>query len=266
MALATVNDLIAGFQAPRRYEKALTGTMVIGRSHSLWGLAGNPSAGGFDTTLNGVTLTSPVAGQLPFDNAASGDARVSRFTAISATGGTLELCDRIWHNGGLTITQTTPFTITSPTFPARDRNGSTNGVGYQIGVEISSVVGAGTPTLTVGYTNSGGTTGRSATNIVATAASSIAGTFHKIGFQSGDVGVRAIESYQRSATRTSGLENLVVYRSVVTLGLPAGVPQEIDVLTGGLALMHPNSVPFLLFTPAGTVSTTVSAEIAFVHG
>lgn len=266
MALTNVNDLIAGFQAPRRIEKAVTGTMVAGRSISTWGLAGIPSAGAFDTTLNGVNLVAPVAGQLPFDNAASGDARVSRIVAISATGGRLELCDRIWHNGGLTITQTTPFTITSPTFPARDRNGSSNGVDYQVGVEISATVGAGTPTLTVGYTNSDGTTGRSATNIFATAASSVATTFHKIGYQSGDVGVRAIESYQRSASRTSGTENLVVYRSVVSLAVLAGIPTEIDVLTGGLALMHPNSVPFLLFTPTVGTSTNINAEISFVHG
>jgi hypothetical protein len=266
MALATVNDLIAGFQAPRRFEKSLTGTMVIGRAHSLWGINGIPSAGEYDTTLDGVTLTSPVAGQLPFDNAASGDARLSKFLALSAVGGRLELCDRIWHNGGMSITSTSLQSITSPTFPARDRNGATAGVGLNVGVEISSAVGAGTPTLTVGYTNSSGTTGRTGTNIFATAASSIAGTFHKIGYASGDEGIEAIESFQQSATRTSGTQNLVVYRPVVSLGVVGNVPVELDVLTGGLALMHPDSVPFLIFTPAATTSVAISAEIGFVHG
>lgn len=266
MALVTINDLIAGFQSERRIEKNLTGTMVQGRAHSLWGIGGIPSAGAFDTTNNGVTLSSPIDGQIPFDNAASGDARLARFYAFCIGGGTLELCDRVWHNGGLTITQTTSFSITSPTFPARDRNASSNGVDYQIGVEISAAVGAGTPTLTVGYTNSSNTSGRTGTNIFATAASSIAGTFHKIGYQAGDVGVRSIQSFQRSATRTSGTENMVVYRSVATLNLQPAIPAELDVLTGGLELMHPNSVPFLIFTPSATTSQNISGGLQFVHG
>ncbi len=266
MTLATINDLIAGFQPQRTFNKNLSGTMVAGRAHSFWGIGGIPSAGAFDTTLNGVTLSSPQNGQIPFDNAASGDARVARFYAMSVTGGLLELCDRVWHNGALTITQTTAFTIASPTFPARDRNASSNGVDYEIGVEISSTVGAGTPTLTVGYTNSDNTSGRSGTNIFATAASSVAGTFHKIGRQAGDVGVKSIESFTRSATRTSGTENLVVYRPITSINLQPGVPAELDVLTGGLELMHPDSVPFLLFTPTAATSSNLFGGIQFVHG
>lgn len=266
MALATVNDLIAGFQSSIRIDKAITGALVAGRAYSLWGIGGIPSAGAYDTTNNGVTLSSPQNGQIPFYNAASGDARIARFYAMSVSGGTLELCDRVWHNGGLTITQTTAFTITSPTFPARDRNASSNGVDYQIGVEVSASVGAGTPTLTVGYTNSDNTSGRSGTNIFATAASAANGTFHKIGYQSGDVGVRSIQSFTRSASRTSGTENLVVYRSVVALNLPSGVPVELDVLTGGLEMMHPNSVPFLLFTPAVATAANIFGGVQFVHG
>jgi hypothetical protein len=66
MAITGIDGTVAGAQPAVPFSKALTGTVVAGRPWSLWALAGAPSAGGFDTTLNGVVLSSTsaqVAGQ-----------------------------------------------------------------------------------------------------------------------------------------------------------------------------------------------------------
>ena len=62
MAITTIDGAIAGFQPPRSFMKAITATLVAGRPASLWSLAGNPGAGSFDSTLNGVTLSAPQNG------------------------------------------------------------------------------------------------------------------------------------------------------------------------------------------------------------
>lgn len=270
MPITTIDGAIAGFQPPRMFYKALTGTLVSGRPFSFWGSAGIPGAGVFDTTLNGVTLSSSssqVAGQLPFTDPVSGNTHLSRLVAQTAQAGVLLLCDRLWHNGGFNITSTSAQSITSPTFPARDANGATNGDGVLLGVEVSAATGAGTPTLTASYTNQAGTSGRSATNIIATVATSAAGTFYPIGLQAGDTGVRSVQSLTLSATWTSGTINLVAYRVIASLEIGAVyVPSAIDLLTSGMPRLYNGSVPYLVFIPQTTTSSPLIGSYCVTQG
>ena len=124
MAITTLDGAVAGFQYPRHFAKAVTATLVAGRPTSLWSLAGNPGAGSFDTTLAGVALSSTssaVAGQIPFTDPSSGNAYLARLQANATQAGVLMLVDRLWHNGGITITNgSTAQTVNSATWPARD--------------------------------------------------------------------------------------------------------------------------------------------------
>ena len=280
MAITTLDGVIAGMQYPREFVKAVTGTMVGGRPHSLFYLAGIPGVAAAPTPgLKGAALTT-YAGQIPFTNPVSGNTYLARLQGQATQAGTLMLCDRLWHSSGYTITATTPqlsgntistssvanptvitcsanhpfangdvvniqnhtgstpaisgsytisnvaaTTFTIPvnvtvggtggtvglTLPARDANGAITGEGVILGVEVSGVTGAGTPTLTVAYTDTTGATG-SGTNVVATVASSIAGTFYPIGLGGGDTGTQTIQSLTLSATWTSGTIHLVAYR------------------------------------------------------
>ena len=261
MAITNVDGIIAGFQPPRFFTKALSGTLVAGRPRSYWGTAGAPGAGSFDTTLNGVTLSSTSAlvdGQIPHYDPGSGNSYLARFVAQSNQAGMLLLCDRLWHNGGLSATSTSAQSITSPTFPARDANGATSGVGVYVGLEVSAATGAGTPTLTLAYTNSDGTASRSATNVDATVASSAAGTFYRIGLQAGDVGVQSIQSLTLSATWTSGTINLVAYRIIAGLELCGDqTSAAIDCLTSGMPQIYNGTVPFLIFVPSATTTNSI---------
>ena len=126
-----------------------SGTLVAGRPYSTWGLAGTPGAGGFNGTLNGVTVSSADAGSLVKGNPATGNAYLLRLAAQMLQPGLLILVDRIWHNGGFTITSTAAQNITQPTLPSRcptsftDDTPATTGYGVLLGVEVSAATGAG---------------------------------------------------------------------------------------------------------------------------
>lgn len=60
MAITTLDGAIAGMQTPRFVTKALSGTLVAGRPHSFWGVAGSPGAGARNATLNGADRKSVV--------------------------------------------------------------------------------------------------------------------------------------------------------------------------------------------------------------
>lgn len=276
MAITTVDGALAGMQPPRFFSKGVTATLVAGRPASLWALGGAPGAGSFDNTLNGVTLSSTSAlvnGQIPHYNPASGNAYLARFAAKANQAGVVMLMDRLWHNGGFTITSTAAQNITSPTWPSRcptsgtDDTPATTGHGVYLAVEVSAATGAGTPTITISYTNQDGTAGRTATNIIATVASSAIGAVYFIGLQAGDTGVRSVQSLTLSATWTSGTINLVAYRYLTEVTVPAAfVAGEVDVLTGGRPRIYDGTVPWLVFQPNTTTAANISGVYQETHG
>lgn len=267
MAITTLDGAIAGMQYPREIVKAATPTLVAGRPHSLFYLAGQPGAAVAPTPgIAGAALTS-YAGQIPFTNPVSGNTYLARMQAQSTIAGSLLLCDRLWHNSGINITINTAQTVNSVAWPARDANGSTNGEQVLIGVEVSTATGAGTPTLTIGYTDQSGNAGATATNVISTVATSAIGAFYPIGLAAGDTGVRSIQSFTLSATWTSGTIHLVAYRIIARLELTgANVPAAIDAVTSGFPRMFDNTVPFLLFIPSTTTASNITGQIIYTQG
>lgn len=238
---------------------------------STWGsLAGYPAVGAYDSTLNGITLSSTsaqVPGQIPFFDPPSGNAYLARMQVFGASSTAPNLtcgfflCDRLWHNGGFTITSTGAQTITSPTWPARDETGTTNGVGVLLGLEVSATVGAATPTISVSYTNSGGTAGRTGSSIAVTQSAAPGCSFYPLGLQAGDVGVQSVQSMTLSASWLSGTVNLVAYRVIAySLGMPM---TAIDGITGAMPRLFNGSVPFFLYQGA---LSTVTGELQYSFG
>lgn len=267
MAITSVDQLIAGMQYPREFIKAATPTLVAGRPHSLFYLAGAPGAATASSAgLAGAALTS-YAGQLPFSNPASGNTYLARLTGQATIAGQLLLCDRLWHNSGFSMTSTSAQTVSSAAWPARSADGTSNGEGVLLGVEITTATGSGTPTITVSYTNQSNSSGKSGTNSVATAASSAIGAFYPIGLAAGDTGVRSVQTLTLSATWTSGAMSLVAYRVLARLDLSsANTPNSLDAVTGGMPRMYDNTVPFLLFIPSTTTASTVSGHAIWSQG
>jgi len=174
------------------------------------------------------------------------------------------LCDRLWHNSGIGITTLTEQVFTSSAqIPARDVNGANAGVGVLAAVEVSSLVGAGTPTLTLKYTNQDGVADKTAVNIIPTVAASIAGTFYPISLANGDTGIQKAQSLTLSATWTSGTIHVVLYRVLAILGLAALLPNTIDAIQSGLPICWESTVPFLVFVPSTTTTSLIQGHILF---
>ncbi len=267
MAITTLDGLLAGMQYPREFIKAVTPTLVVGRPHSLFYLAGVPGAAAAPTPgLAGTALTT-YNGQLPFSNPVSGNSYLARLIAMTTAAGQLLLCDRLWHNSGFNLILTSAQTVNSATWPDRSADGTANGEGVLLGVEISSATGSGTPTITVNYTNQANASGKTATNAVATVASSPAGAFYPIGLAAGDTGVRSVQSLTLSSSWTSGTMHLVAYRVLARLDIGgAGPSNALDAISGGMPRMFDNSVPFLIFIPAATTAVTCTGHALWSQG
>lgn len=267
MAITTVDQLIAGMQYPREFIKTATPTLVAGRPHSLFYLAGVPGAAVASSAgLAGEALTSYL-GQLPFSNPVSGNTYLARLTGQATIAGQLVLCDRLWHNSDFSMTSTGAQTVNSTTWPARSADGTSNGDGILLGIEITTATGNGTPTITISYTNQANSSGQSGTNAVATVASSAIGAFYPIGLAAGDTGVRSVQTLTLSATWTSGAMSLVAYRVLARLDLSnANTSNSLDAVTGGMPRLFNNTVPFLLFIPSTTTASTITGHCIWSQG
>ena len=268
MSITTVDGAIAGMQYPRTFVKTATPTLVAGRPHSLFYLAGMPGAATASSDGAGGAAVTSYAGQIPFTNPTSGNTYLARLQAqMTVAGGTLILADRLWHNSGLGITTTGQQTVNSATWPARDANGSTDGVGVQIAIEVTGATGSGTPTYTMVYTNSANSGSRNGTGIIAGQSSSAIGAFYMMGLDAGDVGVRSIQTIGWSASMSSGSVSIVAYRELARLELSgANTPNAIDILTGGFPRLYDNTVPFLIIIPSTTTASVVTGQVIWTQG
>lgn len=267
MAITTLDGVLAGSAPPAFISKALSGTLVAGRAFSPFYLAGIPGAAVAPTPgAAGAALTA-YSGQIPIP-AASGNTHLSRFSLTSsAQAGVGLLCDRLWHNSGIVVTTTTAQTINSVAWPARDNNGSTNGEGVYIGLEVSTATGAGASVISISYTNQAGTAGKTGTASPLYAASSAAGTFYIFNLAAGDTGVRSIQSYTSTVSMTSGVVHLVAFRVLAMVELPAaGISGVVDAVTGGLPREYDTTVPFPIYIPQTTTTTQLTGSVIHTRG
>lgn len=274
MAITTLSGVSAGL-IPSYYEfKPGNLAETVINYATAWGAAGGfPSSGAYDSTLNGVILTSStsqVTGQIPFYGSSSVNVYLARFAAQNSfsTPGFIAIADRLWHNGGITTSSSAAQTIVSPTFPARDANGNTNGVGVILGLEVSATVGAATPSVSVGYTNSAGTSGRVCATVRTMNSATAARGFYPLTLQSGDVGVQRVDSITFSSPYPSGTLNLVAYRPLAIVPQSIGFqfpPQQEDAIQLGLPRMYNGSVPYL-FTCRQTNDAIPMVPITYTYG
>lgn len=274
MAIDTPTKLIAAIAGQNRVpymKNALGGTLVAGRPYGLMTTAGSPGAMTVPTTLAGSnTNGTSLAGALPYINAAGGTQKYIGGVNIglnpsttASTGGSIHFYDMVWWNGGITATLTTALTIDSAAFPARDRNGSVSGEGYIPWVFVSGTMGAGTPTLTLSYTNTDGTTGRTATCVAI--ATAVSGTMIPFALQTGDTGVQSIQTLTQSATWTSGTYHIVVMRYICSVSAPVGTTQSLNWYDLGNDLFDGTCIVGQL-TPNGTTSLGTLGAITLLEG
>ena len=219
--------------------------------------AGFPGAWAVGTPgVNGRVTDSTASadfGCFPIANPRVGANYLTEVNMAASVNQTHLLFDVLWVNSGLAITTTTAQSITTPTLPARDINGTTNGEGCSIAVLCTAAVGlaAVASNATVTYTNSDGTGSRTATlsAIVGSQAPAtpVIGTLIWFNLQAGDKGVRSIQSITLNTSWVSGSISLMITRDIATIGttIPNVNAQKIIGTPGirlynGTCLLHCN--------------------------
>jgi hypothetical protein len=273
MALTTLDQVINAMSPPEFFTKVGSADEAPGVRRSRW--YETPNAGAVPAAgMAGEALSSPVAGQIAFTNPVSGNT----YLAAMATGsdgplnrlGTTLLLDRLWQNSGIAVTTLTAQTVNSVAWPARDKNGSTNGEGVIVALEVSSLTGNGSAvtTITMDYTNQAGTAGQTGaiSSFPATARQGVLVPFE---LAAGDTGVRSVQSVTLGTSLVSGVVHLVAYRLLALFGMQPQmnfqVPR-IDPLTGGLVRLYDSSVPFLGHIASGADVVSVGGEVIYAQG
>lgn len=133
--------------------------------------------------------------------------------------------------------QTLNNTVTLPRY--------TDGAGVQAILVPSTVMGAGTPTCTLTYTNSAGTASRTTPSTPALPLLNTNSPVSQVSYSgtgagkygpfmplaNGDAGIRSVQSVNFSATMTSGVMNLILVKPLLTLPMTTiGVAAERDLL------------------------------------
>lgn len=244
--------------------KSGTASDSTGYWYSYWKDTGFPGAWspgtpGIDGRVTDGT-TSADAGSLPIWTP-TGNLFISKASLNSSVLHAFWIFDVMWVNTGLVVTTTTAQTISMPTLPARDFTGTTNGEGCMVGLVFTaaSTNAAAISNSTLSYTNSDGTSGRTATlvnlageNIPATP---VIGTTVWFSLQAGDNGVRSVQSITLGTSLVTGSVSLVVARPIVQISpalVNVATTSEFD--APGIRIY--NGSTLLLFAKTSTTTAT----------
>lgn len=212
--------------------------------------AWNPGTPGINGRVTDGTQSADY-GCLPIVNPSIGANYLTAVELASSVNHTHDFFDCLWVNSGIAVATTTLQAIASPTLPARDVNGQTNGEGCMIGmlVTVANTNASAISNTTVTYTNSKGVSGRTAT-LSAIAGSQIpatpvVGTMVWFNLQAGDTGVQSIQGITLGTALTAGSVSLMITRDIVTIGtsipnvsVPKAIPNPGIRLYNGTCLLH----------------------------
>lgn len=258
MGFSSMDDLLSEMTTAGKFRRIdwnknflPTTAAVAGEWHCLANGAGNPATAtiyntGTNLAFQAVSESTATAGGIPHGGNVSTDTKhilnASAFTAAATVApGVLMLIDMLGFYRVTTTTvitaQTLDNTVTIPRY--------TNGAGVQafIFANNATPLGAGTPTLTLNYTNQAGTASRVTPAVLPVSKTAAAngliihsgnasgkyGPFMPL--QASDSGIRSIQSIQQSATHTSGEYSIALCRPLLTLPITTlGVASERDLL------------------------------------
>jgi len=199
---------------------------------------GTPGVAG--RTTDGTTTTD--AGCVPIWTP-TGSLYLTGVDFANVAFGTLQVLDLLWINSGIVVTTTTGQTINSVTLPARDANGTTNGVGVNASllVTASTTNGSAITNMTLTYTNSNGTGSRTAT-VTSFPATCLAGSVVPFVLQGGDEGIRSVQTITLGTSLVGGAVSLVLTRNVVQSYLNgsyvASISHNFDLMPYGVRLYN----------------------------
>jgi hypothetical protein len=275
MAITTVAGVSSGLLPPTYIWKNSNTTSNAGTLEFItsWYNTGfPPAATAYTGGLTGQAITtSNAAIPLPVPPAGQNSylARVNRLGNGASNPVNLMLIDRMWENSGLDRTLTTAQTFSSAAWPARDINQSTNGEGVYIALEVSTSVSGGStaPGVTMSYTNSAGTAGKTGT-VLTSRLNPPQGQFFPFMLAAGDTGVRSVQSVTFSVSwGTAGVLNLVAFRPLVVCTSSSNANRDTfeDAVTMAMPRLFDNTV-LQTVTLAFNAADVGQAEVQITQG
>ena len=185
--------------------------------------AWSPGTPGINGRVTDGTQTADY-GCIPIPNPSVGANYLTEIQMAASINHSHLFFDVLWVNSSIAVTTTTAQAIVTPTLPARDTNGQTNGEGCMIALltTTANTNAAAIANSTVTYTNSQGVTGRTAT-LSAVAGSQITispviGTITWFNLAAGDTGVKSIEAITLNTSLVAGAVSLMICRDIATIG------------------------------------------------
>lgn len=215
MAIADLADYRAALGQQREIVTINIGSqaLTLGRWHDNWRYS--VPVGGLVTTAEAPDRTTAGAiGQLNPAGGSQLSVIGARFSALNA--GQYIVCDRLSHQGGLAGNVTGAQTTNLPT-AALTRY--TSGEGVWLGLTIQTAIGSTATTVSAEYTNQAGTGSRNTplVQIGGTGFNGL-GRFILLPLESGDTGVRSVESVTLTAsTGTLGSIGVVLFKPLYTI-------------------------------------------------
>jgi hypothetical protein len=245
---------------------------------SFWAAGGNPAAGtlAVGNTTSGVLFTDATAGAPPIRNFGAGN--TGHLSAARAHGSGVGLMttlyDRIWGAGAVSLTTlgTTNFSG-QPSIAGRLPGGNDFG-SVEIWIELTTTVSATATTVSVGYTNEAGTSGRT-TGATASLSGTNTPRIIVMPLQAGDKGVQRIDSVTVGGTvATAGAFNVLLVRRIAEFALRGlgGLGQS--AYEASLQTWETLGGPVVFDTSClacavqfnGTTSSTVNINLTIVDG
>jgi len=219
MAITTRDQLAAAMASATNapFSKASI-TAVAGFYYSLFrSAAGMPAASAVTApTTTGNTLDRTSSGALNIPSGGSNTLYITAAQIAGAVVGTLLIADRLVEYGGLSGITTGAQSVSAVTLPTRGNSG----VGCELWLDVLTAVGAtASATVTASYTNSGGTSGRTATLVGGIPASGgVVNRAYRFALQAGDVGVQSVQSFSSgTSTGTAGSLGLTIRKPLLML-------------------------------------------------
>lgn len=272
MALQTYDDLINAITVNNRMQKlywfkALRQSGINLNSgfftDGVPGLGTSPTVG----LGNAAKCTVSTAGALGFT--APGGGRSLYLLSVNAYkgafSGTYYLVDRLAH-ANLSIVQADGNF--SPAIDGTDRLAA--GEGGVIWCEVTTALSAAANVFTLGYTNQAGTSGRTTAQVTTVASTAIGkapyAPYSFIPLQSGDTGVRTIDSWDLVSGAATGNMNICLGKIIASIPYQSlGTEKEFFNDIPSLPPIHSSACLNLLSTMENTSTTSELAEVRIIE-
>ena len=215
-----INARASGNAEDSLYLKTTATGGVSGAWYSLLRSAGLPAAISPSNIPGGSVMTRASAGAAPLGNPASGSKYLLTFgvSVPSVTGfSAILLADILVAAANISANTTSAQTVNTAALTRY-----TSGAGVMMVMAVTTALGATASNVTISYTNSAGASGRS-TGAIAMTASAAANRLQPgiagfcIPLQSGDVGVRSIQTVTFSAAMGAGVLDIYLFKPLIMI-------------------------------------------------